>query len=88
MDDDLEPLLAHITRSTGMSPSRASHLITEVIEFFAEPIEGYVHKRHAALQAAGLRNPAIYEQIQRELSARRFPAPPLSTRQIRRMIYG
>jgi len=88
MEDDLELLAAHIARTAGLDRSRALHLIAEVVDFFTEPVEGFVHKRHTALQAAGLRNDAIYRQIQQELDARRFPAPSLSTRQIRRMIYG
>ncbi|MDH3715457.1 MAG: hypothetical protein OET44_16605 [Gammaproteobacteria bacterium] len=88
MDDDLELLQAHISRTTGISQSSAARLVAEVIEFFTDPVEGFVHKRHTALQASGLRNDAIYTQIQRELGERRFAAPQLTTRQIRRIIYG
>ena len=88
MDDDLDLLAAHLCRSSGISRSRAAHLIAEVVDFFTDSVEGYVHKRHTALQDAGLRNDAIYTRIQTELAARRFAAPQLSTRQIRRIIYG
>ena len=88
MDDDLDLLVAHLCRSSGISPSSATHLIAEVVDFFTDSIEGYVHKRHTELQASGLRNDAIYKRIQTELATRRFAAPQLSTRQIRRIIYG
>ena len=88
MDDDLDLLVAHICRTTGISPANAAHLVAEVVEFFTDSVESFVHKRHTALRAAGLKNDAIYEQIQRELVERRFAAPPLTTRQIRRIIYG
>ena len=88
MDDDLDLLVSHICRTTGISSAGAAHLVAEVVEFFTDSVEGYVHKRHAALRAAGLRNETIYTQLQRELGERRFAAPPLSTRQIRRIIYG
>ena len=88
MDDDLELLVAHLSRSTGITPANAAHLIAEVVEFFTDSVESFVHKRHTTLRATGLKNEAIYTQIQRELSERRFAAPPLSTRQIRRIIYG
>jgi hypothetical protein len=88
MDDDLDLLVAHICRTTGISQPGAARLVAEVVEFFADPVEGFVHKRHTALQASGLRNDAIYAQIQTELTARRFAAPQLTTRQIRRIIYG
>jgi hypothetical protein len=88
MDDDLDLLVAHLCRTTGISQSGATRLVAEVVEFFADSVEGFVHKRHSALQAQGLRNDAIYTRIQTELAARRFAAPPLTTRQIRRIIYG
>lgn len=88
MDDDIDLLVAHLCRTTGLSSASAARLIAEVVEFFTDSVESFVHKRHAVLRAAGLKNEAIYDRIQRELGERRFAAPPLSTRQIRRIIYG
>ena len=86
--EDLDELVRHIAETTRLSPSEASRVIADVVEFFTEPVEEFVVRRHAQLQNRSLTNPAIFEQISRELSARRFPSPGLSTRQIRRVIYG
>jgi hypothetical protein len=59
-----------------------------VLTFLNESAEEFVRRRHRALQAAGLANPEIYLRLAAELSARRFRAPALTERQIRRMIYG
>jgi hypothetical protein len=47
-----------------------------------------VARRHGELRAEGLRNEAIYERIREEVRQRRFAAPPLTPRQVRRIIYG
>jgi len=86
--DGLTALLDHLARIGGLSPSRAARLLDEINSYFSESLEEFVVRRHAELQADGLRNEAIFEQIARELELRRFAAPPLSERQIRRMIYG
>lgn len=51
-------------------------------------LEDFVSARHLELQSQGLKNPAIYGQLQKEIQSRRFKAPGCSLRQIRRMIYG
>lgn len=86
--EDLDELVRHIATTTRLSPAEAARVIAEVAEFFTEPVEDFVVRRHAQLQNRNLTNPAIFEQISRELGGRRFPAPGLSTRQIRRVIYG
>ena len=55
---------------------------------FDDPLERFVARRHAALQAQGLKNDAIYARLAEEITSRRFPAPSLTARQIRRLIYG
>ena len=86
--EDLDELVRHVATTTRLSPSEAARVIADVVEFFTEPVEDFVVRRHAQLQNRSLSNPAIFEQISRELSTRRFPAARLSTRQIRRVIYG
>ena len=88
MTDDIQPLVDHLTQQTGLPPGQTQRPIEDVLAWFATPVEDWVKARHAQLQAAGVRNSAIFEQIARELPARRFAPTPLSTRQIRRLIYG
>ena len=47
-----------------------------------------IQARHLELKAQGLNNEDIYTSIQQEIEKRRFKAPSLSIRQIRRIIYG
>lgn len=84
----LEQLVDHLERTTRLSHSEAVRVVAEVLEYFAEPLEGFVARRHAELQGEALKNAEIFERIAVELSQRRFAAPPLSERQIRRMVYG
>jgi hypothetical protein len=56
--------------------------------YFAEPADDYVRRRHRELQQAGLNNDAIFERVGKELPHRRVTAKPLTTRQMRRIVYG
>ena len=62
--------------------------MSEVLSFLAETPEAFIRRRHFALQSQGLANAAIFAQLAAELERWRFRAPPLTARQIRRMIYG
>jgi len=83
-----EALLEHLERTTRLSRTEAERVVAEVLQFFNEPLDAFVGRRHAELQNEELRNPEIFARIRAELRARRFAAPELSERQIRRMIYG
>jgi hypothetical protein len=83
-----DELLAHLVRSTGLDRERLEWLIAEVTSAQAETVSDYVRRRHRECQAVGSRNSEIFQQLQRELRARRFAAPPLSERQLRRLVYG
>ena len=85
---DLEDLLDHLVQTTRLERAEARRVVQEVLSFFSETAESYVVRRHQELQSEQLRNAAIYERIVAELKARRFAGPELSTRQIRRIIYG
>ena len=63
-------------------------MVEEVLAYFAESPEQFIRRRHAQLQADEEKNDAIFDQIAAELKGRRFSAPELSQRQIRRLIYG
>jgi len=81
-------LAEHLERTMGLSRSEALRVIDEVVNYFSETVDEFVRRRHAELRADGLRNEAIYDRIREELHGRRFAAPPLTRRQVRRMIYG
>jgi hypothetical protein len=85
---ELQELTTHICRTSRLGADEAQRIVREVIGYLQETPEDYVRRRHRALQAEGLSNAAVYQQLLLELSAWRFRAPALSERQIRRMIYG
>jgi hypothetical protein len=84
----LEDLLDYLARTTGLTRSRAAHLLEDVMGFLDELPEEFVCRRHRELQREGCPNPEIFVRIAAEMTHRRFRAPSYSPRQIRRMIYG
>ena len=85
---ELDELVAYLSRSGRLSLTEAERLVGEVIAFLGERPEEFVRRRHAALQRDGMANEDCYRRIAAELEQRRFRAPALSLRQIRRIIYG
>lgn len=85
---DLDDLAAYVARSAGLDPGQARRIVDDVLTYLSEPPEDFVRRRHAALLRLGRRNEEIYGRIAQELAQRRFPAPPYTLRQIRRIIYG
>ncbi len=81
-------LIRHLCQTTALPPQEAERLVQEVLHFFGDTAEEFIVRRHRDLQQEGLPNAEIYTQITEELSSRRFRSPPLSERQIRRVIYG
>jgi hypothetical protein len=81
-------LLEHLERTTRLTRAEAERVVAEVLAYFAEPMEAFVARRHAELQSEELKNAEIFARIMAELRGRRFAAPELSERQIRRMVYG
>jgi hypothetical protein len=81
-------LVAHLVRSTPLSAGEADRVVAEVLAWFAEPVADYVRRRHRELAARGLTNDQIFAALGAELSGRRFPSPPLTPRQLRRLVYG
>lgn len=82
-----DELRAHLSRTTSLSPNEAERVIAEVLAYFDEDVPGFVRRRHTELQARGVRNDAAFPQIVAELDTRRFSAPVLSERQVRRIVY-
>ncbi len=63
-------------------------MVAEVVGYFGEEVPEFVRRRHAELQRRGLTNDAIFGLLAEELVSRRFTAPELSSRQLRRLVYG
>jgi len=81
-------LINHLCRSSRLTAQEAEHIVSEVLAYYCETPEEYLCTRHQELQALGKNNSDIYVTLQQELLTRRFGAKSLSTRQIRRAIYG
>ncbi len=89
--DDLHAeaeLVARLCDAYGLDSSLAERMVEEVLLAYGDTVEEWVRSRHIRLQRQGLSNEAIYRAIAVELKSRRFASPPLSLRQIRRLIYG
>ncbi len=80
-------LQTHLTHSTSLSPAEADRVIAEVLAYFDEDVPEFVRRRHTELQSRGMRNDQIFPRIAGELAGRRFAAPSLSLRQLRRIVY-
>jgi hypothetical protein len=83
-----DDLVAHLVRNTPLSPSEAARVVAEVVAYYGEPVPDYVRRRHAEMKRRGLTNDLIFDEIAAELARRRFAAPNLSARQLRRLVYG
>jgi len=83
-----QDLVEYLTRSTALSTGEAARVVAEVVDYFAEPVPDFVRRRHAELRLRGLPNETIFTTIGAELSHRRFAAPDLTPRQLRRLVYG
>ena len=83
-----QDLARYLAASTGLPQSTAIRVIADVTTYFSETIEAFVRRRHAELQRGQRKNDEIWPVIAAELSQRRFAAPGLSERQLRRLVYG
>ena len=83
-----DDLLEHLERTTRLTRAEVERVVAEILEYFSEPLERFIARRHAELRGEELKNPEIFARIGSELRERRFAAPELSERQIRRMVYG
>ncbi len=89
-EDDMtdKELVRHIVASTGLPEAIATRVIADVTAYFAETVEDYIRRRHGELRDRHLKNDDIWPRIAAELGSRRFGAPGLSERQLRRIVYG
>ena len=83
-----QDLARYLAASTGLPPSTAVRVIADVTTYFSETIEDFVRRRHAELRRGQHKNDEIWPVIAAELRQRRFAAPGLSERQLRRLVYG
>ena len=63
-------------------------MLDDVFALMDETVEQYVTRRHLELQRDGLRNDQIFVRLAEECASWRFRAPSLTTRQLRRIVYG
>jgi hypothetical protein len=89
MNDSYPPdLIRHIAVSTGLPEATAIRVAADVVAYFAETVQEFVQRRHDELRRRQRKNDEIWPVIAAELGARRFAAPELSERQLRRIVYG
>jgi len=81
-------LVDRVASSTGLTPAEAARVVDDVVAWYSEPVGDYVKRRHAHYRLYGKRNAEIFALIAEELSGRLAPAPSLSERKLRRIIYG
>jgi hypothetical protein len=87
---DLFPadLVRYLAASTDLPQPTAVRVIADVTTYFSETIEQFVRRRHAEMQRRQYKNDEIWPVIAAEIGQRRFAAPGLSERQLRRIVYG
>lgn len=83
-----EDLVRQVSRSTGLPANVAARVIDDVLAYFDETVEAFVRRRHRELQRRGHTNDRIFEQICGELAEHRVRPGELTTRQLRRLVYG
>jgi hypothetical protein len=92
MDDSYprypQDLVRYVARSTGLDEGTASRVVADIVAYFGQTVEEYVTSRHGDLKSRNRRNDDIWPVITAELQDRRFRAPEVSERQLRRMVYG
>jgi hypothetical protein len=80
-------LIDRIAATTGLTPAEATRVVEDVLAWYREPVEDFVKRRHASHRLYGRHNAQIFALIAEELAGRVVAAPPLSERQLRRIVY-
>ena len=80
-------LIDRVAATTGLTPTEATRVIEDVLAWYREPVEDFVRRRHAYHRLYGRHNTQIFALIAEELAGRVVAAPPLSERQLRRIVY-
>ena len=71
-----------------LSERDIERILEEINGFYDITVHDYIQSRHQELISHGKKNNVIYQQLLEEINERRFRAPKLSQRQVRRIIYG
>ncbi|KAA2261416.1 hypothetical protein F0L68_16635 [Solihabitans fulvus] len=87
-DEVPDELVGHVVRTSGLPPAIARRVVSDVMGYFVETAEEYVRRRHAELRDQQVPNARIWSLLHEELAMRPVVAPPLSERQLRRIVYG
>ena len=87
-DSSPQDLARYLAASTGLPQPTAIRVIADVASYFDETVEEFVRRRHAELRRRPCKNEEIWPLLAAELEQRRFAAPELSERQLRRLVYG
>ena len=87
-DDDSHDLVRHVAASTGLPEATARRVVADVTAYYRETVDEFVKRRHAELKYKNRKNDEIWPLIAAELGSRRFRAPEMSERQLRRLVYG
>jgi len=90
MEDDLDKaLLDYLCATTSLPRDTCTRFALDVLAEYGETLEAFVKRRHTELKATtDLKNEQIFDRIVAEIPTRRFLVDTLSTRQVRRLIYG
>ncbi len=83
-----QDLARYLAASTGLPQPTAVRVVADVAAYFNETVEEFVRRRHDELRRRQYKNEEIWPLVAAELGQRRFAAPGLSERQLRRMVYG
>jgi len=81
-------LVEYLAGSGPLTYAEAVRVVAEVLGYFSEAPDEFVRRRHRELKTTGLTNDQAFGQIAAELPHRRYAAPELSLRQLRRIVYG
>jgi hypothetical protein len=87
-NQDPRDLIRYVAASTGLPERTAARVVADVTAYFAETAEEFVRRRHEELRRAQWKNDEIWPAILAELESRRFAAPDLTERKLRRIVYG
>jgi hypothetical protein len=83
-----QDLARYLAASTGLPQPTAVRVVADVVNYFDETVEEFIRRRHTELQRHQRKNDEIWPVLISELAQRRFAAPGLSERQLRRIVYG
>jgi hypothetical protein len=81
-------LTGYLAASTGLPQPTTIRVLADINAYYNETVDQYVRRRHAELRRRNRKNDEIWPEIAAEITHRRFTAPDLTERQLRRMVYG